>query len=458
MTTSRRDFLIGAGAAVSLTGIPSARADGSADAAVQALLAECAEELLADYPENATSLGIDTGPRAGLKARLTDRSAAGQQVIAARAARRLARLKAVDPATLSEATRIDLDVVRTAHEFASEGFAFPYGDVAVLNQNWSWRNAPYVVAQNTGAFLEIPTLLEEQHTIESRADADAYLARLEAYAGQIDGETERLRSAAAQGVIAPDFILDKTIHQLRLARGGNVAEWSLVRSLAKKTQGIPGDYAARAERIATQKIAPALERQLAELEAHRRRATSDAGVWKLPRGDEYYAWTLRAATTTNMTPDEIHERGREELRELHAEMDAILKRQGYTRGTVGERMIALGKEERFRFPEGDEGRRWPITKPFPAMPGRASTRSSFRSSGPCSRSMLSLKAGRCTPSSSPTSSASTKSIRSAAWDTCSPSHFAPAGSSSTPDCMRGAGHANRRSGGSSRPTAPESTK
>lgn len=356
MTTSRRDFLIGAGAAVSLTGIPSARADGSADAAVQALLAECAEELLADYPENATSLGIDTGPRAGLKARLTDRSAAGQQAIAARAARRLARLKAVDPATLSEATRIDLDVVRTAHEFASEGFAFPYGDVAVLNQNWSWRNAPYVVAQNTGAFLEIPTLLEEQHTIESRADADAYLARLEAYAGQIDGETERLRSAAAQGVIAPDFILDKTIHQLRLARGGNVAEWSLVRSLAKKTQGIPGDYAARAERIATQKIAPALERQLAELEAHRRRATSDAGVWKLPRGDEYYAWTLRAATTTNMTPDEIHERGREELRELHAEMDAILKRQGYTRGTVGERMIALGKEERFRFPEGDEGR------------------------------------------------------------------------------------------------------
>ena len=59
--------------------------------------------------------------------------------------------------------------MRTAHEFALEGFAFPYGDVALLNSNWSWRNAPYVVAQNTGAFLEIPSMLDEQHTVEDAA-------------------------------------------------------------------------------------------------------------------------------------------------------------------------------------------------------------------------------------------------------------------------------------------------
>jgi uncharacterized protein (DUF885 family) len=66
--------------------------------------------------------------------------------------------------------------------------------VALLNSNWSWRNAPYVVAQNTGAFLEIPGMLDEQHTVETRADADAYLARMEAYAGQLDGETGRLQA------------------------------------------------------------------------------------------------------------------------------------------------------------------------------------------------------------------------------------------------------------------------
>ncbi len=189
------------------------------------LLAEMAEELLADYPENATSLGIDTGQRAPLKARLTDRSVAGQAAIARRVGSRLERLRAIDAAVLDDTTRIDLDVVRTAHETAVEGFNFPYGDVALLNQSWSWRNAPYVVAQNTGAFLEIPSLLDEQHTVKTREDAEAYLERLQAYAGQIDGETARLKSAAAQGVIAPDFILDKTLAQARIARGGNIADW-----------------------------------------------------------------------------------------------------------------------------------------------------------------------------------------------------------------------------------------
>jgi uncharacterized protein (DUF885 family) len=312
--------------------------------------------LLVDYPESATGLGIDTGARAPLKAKLTDRSAEGQRAIAQRIAKRLQRLKAIDTSKLSDTTRVDVDVMRTSHEFASEGFAFPYGDVATLNQNWSYRNAPYVVAQNTGAFLEIPSLLDTRHTVESAADADAYLARLEAYAGQIEGETGRLHSAAAQGVIAPDFLLDKTLNQLRMASSGNVAEWSLVTSLANKTKNIKGDYAAKATKIAKDKIAPALQRQLTALEAHRKKATSDAGVWKLPRGDEYYAWALSAGTTTRMTPEQIHQLGQEELRALQSEMDVILKGQGLTQGTVGERMTALGKQERFLFPDNDKGR------------------------------------------------------------------------------------------------------
>jgi uncharacterized protein (DUF885 family) len=301
-------------------------------------------------------LGIDKGARRALKSKLSDRSAAGQKAIALGIARRLDTLKAVDTATLGAASAIDVDVMRTAHEFALEGFDFPYGDVALLNSQWSWRNAPYVVAQNTGAFLEIPGMLDEQHTVETAEDADAYLARLEAYAGQLDGETGRLRGAAAQNVIAPDFLLDKTLNQIKIARGGDIAQWSLVTSLGKRAAKLSGDFAARAARIAADKIAPALDRQIAELEAHRRRANSDAGVWKLPRGDEYYAWALRAGTTTRMTPDEIHQRGQEELRELQSEMDAILEKQGYTQGTVGERMTALGKEARFRFEESDAGR------------------------------------------------------------------------------------------------------
>ena len=357
MNTTRRDFMITSTVALAASQLHSnAAAASESDAAAERLLAEIAEELLADYPESASMLGIDKAGRAALKSRLTDRSAAGQEAIAKRVADRVRRLQALDPKQLGDAARIDVDVVRTAHEFALEGFQFPYGDVALLNSNWSWRNAPYVVAQNTGAFLEIPGLLDEQHAVESPADADAYLARLEAYAGQLDGETDRLKSAAAQNVIAPNFLLDKTLGQLRVARAGQVNEWSVVQSLAKRTASMPGNHAAQATKIAQDKVAPALERQFDEILAHRRRASSDAGVWKLPRGDEYYAWALRAGTTTNMTPEQIHARGREELRELQSRMDAILREQGMTRGTVGERMTALGKDARFAFAEDDEGR------------------------------------------------------------------------------------------------------
>ena len=355
MTTTRREFVIGTGAAVAASSLPAVSADTDRDAMTEKLLAEFSEELLAEYPENATALGIDIDARAALKSKLSDRSAAGQKSIAQRAARRLERMKAIDPASLGAAGRTDLDVMRTAHEFALEGFGFPYGDVAVLNLSWSYRNAPYVVAQNTGAFLEIPGMLDDQHIVKTAPDADAYLARMEAYAGQLDGETERLKSAAAQKVSAPDFLLDKTLKQARIARGGKIAEWSLVTSLAKRTQEMPGDFAKRAAQLAADKVAPALDRQIAELEAQRKQATSDAGVWKLPRGDEYYAWALAAGTTTRMTPDEIHQRGQEELRALQSQ-NAILKQQGMTHGTVGERMTALDKQARFRFEESDAGR------------------------------------------------------------------------------------------------------
>ncbi len=157
-------------------------------------------------------------------------------------AKRLERLKAIDLAKLGDATRIDVDVVRTALEFALEGFAFPVRRRGAAQSSWSWRNAPYVVAQNTGAFLEIPGLLDEQHTVEPRADAEAYLARMEAYAAQLDGETERLKSAAAQKVIAPDFLLDKTLNQIRMARAGEIQDWTLVSSLAKQGKDNAGDW------------------------------------------------------------------------------------------------------------------------------------------------------------------------------------------------------------------------
>ncbi|HEX5185065.1 MAG TPA: DUF885 family protein [Allosphingosinicella sp.] len=352
----RRFFLASTAAAAALPAFPAIAAP-SADAATEAMLAGVAEALLAEYPENASALGLDKGARAGLKSSLADRSLAGRARHGEAARARLARLKAWSRRGLGPAALLDLEVTETAHGLAADGYHFPYGDVAVLNQNWSYRNAPYVVTQNTGAFVEIPDFLDSNHQVKTHADADSYLARLELYAAALDGETERLRHDSALGVIAPDFLLDKTLGQMKKARAQPIGDWGIVTSLGKRTESMGGDYRARAEAIARDKVAPALDRQIAELARLRARADGRAGVWKLPDGEAYYAWALRAGTTTDMTPHEVHAMGREQLASLQARMDPILRAQGLAQGSVGERMTALGKDPKVLFPNDEEGRR-----------------------------------------------------------------------------------------------------
>lgn len=328
------------------------------EAAADRVLARVTEQLLSDYPEAATSAGVDKDARARLRSRLTNRSAGGQSTIRSHVRSILSQLGRLDVSALSAEKKLDVDVVRAVYELASDGFQFPYGDMAILNGPWSYRNTPYAVAQNVGAFYEIPSFLDSSHSISSTEDADAYLTRMDAYARQLDGETQRVRADAGRGVVLPDFLLDKALTQLRASRAAPFAQWSIVTSLVTRSAAanLPATYEVDAERIAERRIAPALDRQIAVLESLRGRATSDAGVWKLPRGDEYYAWALRAGTTTTMTPDEVHEMGLEELRTLHARMDPILRSIGYTEGSVGARMTALGDDPRYQFAEGDAGR------------------------------------------------------------------------------------------------------
>lgn len=356
MSVHRRALLQAGAATLALQALP---ADAqTADAAADRLLARITEQLLNDYPESATSAGVDKDGRARLRARLANHSASGQNAIRSHVRSTLGQLQRLNADGLSVEKRLDVDVVRTVYELASEGFQFPYGDVAILNNNWSYRNTPYVVAQNVGAFVEIPSFLDSSHSITTADDADAYLARMEAYARQLDGETQRVRADAGRGAVLPDFLLDKTLTQLRTSRAAPFAQWGIVTSLATRaaTAHLPATYATDAARIAERRIAPALDRQIAALEALRDRATSDAGVWKLPRGEEYYAWALRAGTTTTMSPDEVHEMGLEELRALHGRMDPILRSIGYSEGSVGARMTALASDRRYQFAEGDAGR------------------------------------------------------------------------------------------------------
>jgi uncharacterized protein (DUF885 family) len=322
------------------------------EADAKALLEQIGENYLRFAPESATSLGVDTGARAALRSQLADRSADGQQKIAAQVRQDLEKARALDVSGLSHASRTSIEVVRSAYGLAAEGFALPYGDITV----GSWRNTPYVVIQNVGAYLDLPRYLDSDHPIENAADADAYLARMQSYAKQLDGELGRIQAARGKGLVPPSFLIDKALAQMRLSAKNTRDGGSLVESIARRTKEIPGQWAERARTIAAKEIAPALDRQIAELEEQRKTAKDDAGMWARPNGDEFYRWALKASTTTNMTPDEVHAMGQRELEELHGEMDTIMKGLGLTTGTVGERMTALARDRRYQFSEGDKGR------------------------------------------------------------------------------------------------------
>jgi uncharacterized protein (DUF885 family) len=369
MIPTRRDLLLSAAAMAALPGSAGAQTTGAsettiattpaqiADPALRAVFDQITQELLVEQPEEATFLGVDQGPRAGLKSRLNDRSWAAEQQGGADCAARLARLRAIDPARLNDHDRVNYETIAYALELGVEGAKFSYGDNA-LAQAMGESAGPYVVNQQSGDFNSVPELLASQHSIETGADAEAYLDRLTAFAVALDEETARVNRDAAQGVIAPDFILDTALGQMRSFRALPAASSGLVTSLVERAQakGLAGDYAGRATARVEAAVYPALQRQIDALAALRPKAGHDAGVWRLPDGEAYYAWLLKVGTSTPMTADEIHRIGLEQVEAIGARMDALLKRQGLAQGSVGDRIKALEADPSQLYPDTPAGR------------------------------------------------------------------------------------------------------
>jgi len=357
---ARREFLGAAGAAALLAGCKvQNKSGGSATSGdLDKTLQDMAEQILAEYPENSTILGIATGKNEPLNHRLTDRTPQGVAARAGAAAKRLANLKSLDLSDLSVPANLDAAVALAGHELADAGFKFPFGDAVVLDPNIGYRNTPYVVNQLGGAFIDHPDFLDSRQTVATNEDALAYADRVDAYARNLDGETERLAHDRGLGVIAPDFTLDST---LKIISGG-VAEKPdqsiVVTSLEKRVEkaGLDGRVVDRVKQSMTEKVLPALQRQLEELQKHRAAATSDAGVWHFKDGEAYYQWALKAGTTTTRSPSEIHQLGLEQVKAIQSRMDEIMRKNGMTGGTVGERMGALGKDPKQLYPNTAAGR------------------------------------------------------------------------------------------------------
>ncbi|OYY71630.1 DUF885 family protein [Sphingomonas sp. 28-63-12] len=330
----RRQFLSSTGAisvlALAPAGLKAAQPD--ADAALNALLDAIFQENMDDSPESVTQLGLDNGKRAAAKGKLDDRSLAARTTDLARTRSAIARIEAIEANSLSDAGKLNREVVL---------YSLRSGIVGPEKFAIGSTIRPYRIFQQGGAYFSVPDFLNSAHTLQTSADAEAYCARLAGFAVALDQDSEAQREEASRGYVAPDFALDLTIGQLQALRGKPAADSGLVRSLVNraKTAGIAGDWAAKAAAIVDAQVYPALDRQIALVKALPRRP--EAGEWALPHGEAIYADALRAATTTAFTPDEVHKLGLQQVAEISAELDTILKAQGMTKGSVGARLTAL---------------------------------------------------------------------------------------------------------------------
>ena len=344
----RRTMMIGTGFAAVFGAARTLPQNADTSKRLNALFDQFMKETLDISPLFVTSLGMDTGARAKQKSEIDDGSEAGIERRKALTASQLARLRVFDRAGLSEPDALSYDVVMyrlRTRDTANRAFRYGTGGAG----------DPYVLNQLEGSYHDLPSFLDTQHTIETKADADAYIARLAGFATLLDQEVEVARHDLALGVTPPDFALAKTLVQMQALRAAPPELSSLTTSVVRRTNAkqIPGDYAQQASHVVKDKIYPALERQIAVVTEMQKKASHDAGVWRLPEGDAYYAASLIGWATTSKKPAEIHQLGLELVKDHTTRIDTLMGKLGMTNGTVGERLRAMYTDPQYLYANTD---------------------------------------------------------------------------------------------------------
>ncbi|HEY8536615.1 MAG TPA: DUF885 domain-containing protein, partial [Vicinamibacterales bacterium] len=282
-----------------------------------------------------------------LERRLTPLTRAWQEEHVAIARRGLERLRAFDRAALPEAQRLSADVLewhleRIVERERYEDYLFP-------------------LEQFNGANVFLVNLLTVAHPVATARDAENYVARLGEVAPRMREAVAEAKRIAARGFIPPRFILQATVAQMRQFLDPAPAENPFVTAFAAKLEDVKELPAEARERLLADAarevdatIYPAWREGLAFVESLLPKASDVAGLSRLPGGAEAYAFFLRQFTSTDLTPEQIHEIGLRRVAELEREMDAILRRLGRTEGTVQERAEALKRD--LAYPLTDEGR------------------------------------------------------------------------------------------------------
>lgn len=238
----------------------------------------------------------------------------------------------------------------------------------------------YPVNQMFGQQSNLPSMMESSHKLEGKSDVEAYIIRLSKFDTKFDQVIEGLKIREEKGIIPPIFVIDRVLSEMKGFTGQKesddinleievddpVEKNILFTNFDKKIADIESitdeekkQFKEQVKNEVRTTVFGAYDNLISYFEELRTKANTDDGVWKLPNGDAYYQYQLASNTTTNYTPEQVHNIGLSEVDRIKKEMWDILITQGYddTTKAIGEVIQAVNKEDRFLFQNNDEGRK-----------------------------------------------------------------------------------------------------
>ena len=330
----------------------------SADSAFDRALDDMTRAFFYHNPEQATTYGVSELVVPRTAHRLKSRSPLGETGRREELRAALERMQAIDPADLTGDRPRTHAVVTTLMGGALAPAAVV--DYGTTLDGFGLYFLPYTINQNSGPTVDIPNFLNSKQPVNDSEEADAYLVRLAAVQDALDGALESFRMAVSKGAIPPDFVVDKSLAVVESFVAPPPQENALYTSFLERLDAAGVEdaavYAGRALEIVADDIIPAYRRIGDYLAEIRPSAPHEAGIWRLPNGEALYAAMVRHMTDAARSPEEVHQAGLDEVARITSEMDAILRSEGYTEGSVGERMQRLSVEERFAYPNTAEGK------------------------------------------------------------------------------------------------------
>ena len=265
---------------------------------------------------------------------------------------RLEKLKQFDVSQLSEQEKLSLQIAQIAIE----------RNLA----NDEYRHHTYIMHQFRAWHTTVPSFLINIHRVSDVSDAQAYVSRLQGVLPLFDQVIDQLRIRADKGVFPPKWSYDQMIQASQNVISGNPFEesaddstiWAdfqnkinaLELSNAEKT-GLLAD----AKKALQESVLPAYQKMISELEKQRALSPEGDGVWRLPEGDKWYQNRLEWFTTTDLTADEVHNIGLENVDRIHKAMNEIKDKVGFD-GSLPEFFEFMRTDEQFYYPDTDEGR------------------------------------------------------------------------------------------------------